>query len=58
VGQRLEERPAEVAEPGVDDDMTFQGTHRYPDALRRIIRSCLSPGVVPVSVSGRTRGMG
>jgi transposase len=33
-----------------DNDMIFQGTHRYPDALGRVIRTCLSLGVVPVFV--------
>ena len=39
-----------------DNDMTFQGTHRYPDALGRIIRLCLSLGVVPVFVPPRETG--
>jgi hypothetical protein len=33
-----------------DNDMIFQGTHRYPDALGRVIRLCLSLAVVPVFV--------
>jgi transposase len=33
-----------------DNDMVFQGTHRYPDALGRVIRACLSLGVAPVFV--------
>jgi len=33
-----------------DNDMIFQGTHRYPDALGRVIRACLSLKVVPVFV--------
>jgi putative transposase len=33
-----------------DNDMIFQGTHRYPDALGRVIRTCLSLGVTPVFV--------
>jgi hypothetical protein len=43
----------EVGLPGYaqfDNDMVFQGTHRYPDALGRVIRLCLSLGVVPVFV--------
>jgi hypothetical protein len=36
--------------------MTFQGTHRYPDALGRVIRLCLSLGVVPVFVPPRETG--
>jgi putative transposase len=39
-----------------DNDMIFQGTHRYPDALGRIIRMCLSLGVVPVFVPPRETG--
>ena len=33
-----------------DNDMIFQGTHRYPDALGRVIRACLGLGVAPVFV--------
>jgi putative transposase len=33
-----------------DNDPIFQGTHRWPDALGRVIRFCLSLGVVPVFV--------
>jgi hypothetical protein len=33
-----------------DNDMIFQGTHRYPDALGRVIRACLSVDVTPVFV--------
>src|SRR5207248_1795190 len=36
--------------------MTFQGTHRYPGALGRVIRLCLSLGVVPVFVPPREVG--
>lgn len=39
-----------------DNDMTFQGTHRYPDALGRVVRLCLSLGVVPVFVPPRETG--
>ena len=39
-----------------DNDMIFQGTHRYPDALGRVIRVCLSLGVVPVFVPPRETG--
>jgi hypothetical protein len=39
-----------------DNDMTFHGTHRYPDALGRVIRLCLSLGVVPVFVPPRETG--
>ena len=43
----------EVGLPGYaqfDNDTIFHGTHRYPDALGRVIRVCLSLGVVPVFV--------
>jgi transposase len=33
-----------------DNDMIFHGTHRYPDALGRVLRLCLSLDVVPVLV--------
>jgi hypothetical protein len=39
-----------------DNDMIFQGTHRYPDALGRVSRLCLSLGVVPVFVPPRETG--
>lgn len=39
-----------------DNDMIFHGTHRYPDALGRVIRLCLSLGVVPVLVPPRATG--
>jgi putative transposase len=39
-----------------DNDMIFQGTHRYPDALGRVIRACLSLGVVPVFVPPNEMG--
>jgi hypothetical protein len=39
-----------------DNDMTFHGTHRYPDALGRALRLCLSLGVVPVLVPPRETG--
>jgi len=39
-----------------DNDMTFHGTHRYPDALGRVLRLCLSLGVVPVLVPPRETG--
>src|SRR5262249_48905965 len=34
----------------------FHGTHRYPDALGRVLRLCLSLGVVPVLVPPRETG--
>lgn len=55
----LVEHWREVGLPGYaqfDNDMIFQGTHRYPDALGRIIRLCLSLGVVPVFVPPRETG--
>ena len=39
-----------------DNAMIFQGTHRYPDALGRVIRLCLSLGVVPVFAPPREMG--
>ena len=36
-----------------DNDMIFHGTPRYPDALGRVIRLCLSLDVVPVFVPPR-----
>jgi putative transposase len=33
-----------------DNDPIFQGTHRWPDALGRVVRLCLSLGVAPVFV--------
>jgi hypothetical protein len=49
----LVEHWRDVGLPGYaqfDNDMIFQGTHRYPDALGRVIRLGLSLGVVPVFV--------
>jgi putative transposase len=39
-----------------DNDPIFQGSHRYPDTLGRVIRLCLSLGVVPVFVPPREMG--
>jgi transposase len=39
-----------------DNDRVFQGTQRYPDALGRVIRWCLSLPIVPVLVPPRERG--
>jgi hypothetical protein len=39
-----------------DNDMIFHGTHRYPDALGRVLRLCLSLSVVPVLVPPRETG--
>ena len=55
----LVEHWRDVGLPGYaqfDNDMTFQGTHRYPDALGRVIRLCLSLDVVPVFVPPRETG--
>jgi hypothetical protein len=49
----------EVGLPGhaqFDNDMIFQGTHRWPDALGRVIRLGLSLGVVPVFVPPNEMG--
>jgi putative transposase len=57
--ESLTEHWREVGLPGYaqfDNDMIFQGTHRYPDALGRVIRLCLSLGVVPVFVPPREVG--
>jgi hypothetical protein len=55
----LTEHWREVGLPGYaqfDNDMIFHGTHRYPDALGRVIRLCLSLGVVPLFVPPREMG--
>jgi transposase len=55
----LVEHWREVGLPGYaqfDNDMIFHGTHRYPDALGRVLRLCLSLGVVPVLVPPRETG--
>ena len=57
--QSLVEHWRQVGLPGYaqfDNDMIFHGTHRYPDALGRVIRLCLSLGVVPVLVPQRETG--
>jgi putative transposase len=57
--QSLVEHWQQVGLPGYvqfDNDMIFHGTHRYPDALGRVIRLCLSLGVVPVLVPQRETG--
>src|SRR5262249_56229119 len=49
--QSLVEHWRQVGLPGYaqfDNDMIFHGTRRYPDALGRVLRLCLSLGVVPV----------
>ena len=57
--QSLIEHWRAVGLPGYaqfDNDMIFHGTHRYPDALGRVLRTCLSLGVVPVLVPPRETG--
>src|SRR3954469_3740028 len=57
--QSLLEHWREVGLPGYaqfDNDMIFHGTHRYPDALGRVLRVCLSLAVVPVLVPPREAG--
>jgi hypothetical protein len=39
-----------------DNDMIFHGTHRWPDALGRVLCLCLSLAVVPVLVPPRETG--
>src|SRR4051812_38419856 len=58
--QSLLEHWQEVGLPGYaqfDNDMISHGTHRYPDALGRVLRLCLSLGVVPVLVPPRETGV-
>jgi putative transposase len=57
--QSLVEHWRQVGLPGYaqfDNDTIFHGTHRYPDALGRVLRLCLSLGVVPVLVPPRETG--
>jgi hypothetical protein len=57
--ESLVEHWRQVGLPGYaqfDNDMIFHGTHRYPDALGRVIRLCLSLGVAPVLVPPRETG--
>ncbi len=49
----------EVGLPGYaqfDNDLIVHGSPRYPDALGRVLRVCLSLGVVPVLVPPRETG--
>jgi transposase-like protein len=39
-----------------DNAMIFQGTHRYPDAVGRVMRMCLLLGVTPVFAPPREPG--
>ncbi|MGO9270333.1 MAG: hypothetical protein ACLQOO_08800 [Terriglobia bacterium] len=39
-----------------DNDTVFQGAHQYPDTMGRVVRLCLSLGVVPVFAPPRETG--
>lgn len=39
-----------------DNDTRFQGSHRYPDLLGRVVRLCLQLGVTPVFAPPREHG--
>jgi hypothetical protein len=39
-----------------DNDTIFQGAHQYPDSIGRVMRMCLSLGVVPVFAPPREPG--
>jgi hypothetical protein len=39
-----------------DNDTIFRGTHRWPDALGRVIRTCLQLDVIPVFVPPQESG--
>jgi len=39
-----------------DNDTRFQGTHRHPDSIGRVIRLCLGLGVTPVFAPPREHG--
>jgi hypothetical protein len=57
--QSLVDHWREVGLPGYaqfDNDTVFQGTHRYPDCVGRVIRLCLSLEVIPVFVPPREMG--
>jgi transposase-like protein len=40
-----------------DNDIRFQGPHQHPDSIGRVIRFCLSLGVVPVFAPPREHGL-
>lgn len=40
-----------------DNDRRFQGPHRYPDTIGRVVRVCLALGVVPVFAPPREHGL-
>ena len=40
-----------------DNDNRFQGPHQYPDTIGRVIRFCLSLGVVPTFAPPREHGL-
>src|SRR3954447_8393082 len=59
VNEALIEHWREVGLPGYaqfDNDTIFQGTHAHPDVVGRVMRLCLSLGVVPVFVPPREPG--
>lgn len=39
-----------------DNDSRFQGTHKHPDSIGRVVRVCLSLGVTPVFAPPRETG--
>ena len=39
-----------------DNDTVFQGAHQYPDTIGRVMRLCLSLGVIPVFAPPREPG--
>ena len=59
VNEALIEHWREFGLPGYaqfDNDTIFQGTHAHPDVVGRVMRLCLSLGVVPVFVPPREPG--
>jgi transposase-like protein len=59
VDEALIEHWREFGLPGYaqfDNDTIFQGTHAHPDVVGRVMRLCLSLGVVPVFVPPREPG--
>ena len=40
-----------------DNDIRFQGPHQHPDSIGRVIRFCLSLGVLPVFAPPREHGL-
>lgn len=59
VAETLPEHWAEVGLPAYaqfDNDTVFQGAHQHRDVISRVMRMCLSLGVVPVFVPPRESG--